>query len=76
LLSLCVPVAAEHDKLDDKQRDEAPQFYGAAAPKLPREAVSRGFKDVVRMKKDADLDPLRQREDFQKLVAELEGGGK
>ena len=26
------------------------------------------------MKMDTDLDPLRQREDFQKLVAELESG--
>jgi hypothetical protein len=27
-------------------------------------------------KKDTALDPLRQREDFQKLVAELEGKGE
>ncbi len=38
---------------------------------LLREAVSKGFKDVPHMKKDTDLDPLRQREDFQKLVKEL-----
>jgi hypothetical protein len=31
---------------------------------------------VAHMKKDTDLDPLRQREDFQKLVAEQEGKGK
>jgi hypothetical protein len=29
---------------------------------------------VERMKNDTDLDPLRNREDFQKLVAELEAG--
>jgi eukaryotic-like serine/threonine-protein kinase len=72
-LSRCIPIVAKHDKLDDKQRNEAVQFYGDAAMKLLREAVSKGFKDVVHMKKDADLNPLRQREDFQKLVAELEG---
>jgi hypothetical protein len=44
--------------------------------KALREAVSKGYKDVRLMKKDADLNPLRQREDFQKLVAELEGKGK
>jgi hypothetical protein len=38
--------------------------------------VSKGYKDVAHMKKDTDLDPLRQREDFQKLIAELEGKGK
>jgi tetratricopeptide (TPR) repeat protein len=75
-LSLCIPIVVKHDKLDDKQRKEAAQFYGDAAMKLLREAVSKGFKDVPHMKKDTDLDPLRQREDFQKLVAELEGKGK
>jgi tetratricopeptide (TPR) repeat protein len=72
-LSLCIPIVAKHDKLDDKQRKEAAQFYGDAAMKLLREAVGKGWKDVAHMKKDTDLDPLRQREDFQKLVAELEG---
>ena len=40
------------------------------------EAVSRGYKNAAHMKKDTDLDPLRQREDFQKLIAELEGNAK
>jgi hypothetical protein len=31
---------------------------------------------VAHVKKDADLDPLRQRDDFQQLVAELEGKGQ
>jgi serine/threonine protein kinase len=75
-LSLCVPIVAKHDKLDATQREEAAQFYGDTAMKLLRDAVSKGFKDVAHMKKDTDLDPLRQRDDFQKLVAELEGKGK
>jgi tetratricopeptide (TPR) repeat protein len=75
-LSRCVPIVAKHDKLDDRQRKEAAQFYGDAAMKLLRAAVSKGYKDAAHMKKDTDLDPLRQREDFQKLVAELEGKGK
>jgi tetratricopeptide (TPR) repeat protein/tRNA A-37 threonylcarbamoyl transferase component Bud32 len=75
-LSRCIPIVAEHVKLDDKQRKGAMQFYGDAAMKLLREAVSKGYKDVVRMKKDTDLAPLRPREDFQKLVAELEEKGK
>jgi serine/threonine protein kinase len=75
-LSLCVPIVANHDKLNDKQRKEAAQFYGDAAMKLLREAVGRGWKDVPHMKKDTDLAPLRQRQDFQKLIAELEGKGK
>ena len=75
-LSQGVPIVAKHDKLDDKQRQEAAKFYGDAAMKLLRDAVSKGYKDVPHMKKDTDLDPLRQREDFQKLLADLEGKGK
>ena len=74
-LSQCVPIVAKPDKLDDKQRKEAAQFYGDAAMKLLREAVSKGYKDVRLMKTDTDLNPLRQREDFQKLVAELQRKG-
>ena len=32
----------------------------------------RHSKDAEHMKKDKDLDALREREDFKKLVAELE----
>jgi eukaryotic-like serine/threonine-protein kinase len=76
VLSLCVPIVAKHDKLDDKQRKEAAHFYGDAAMRLLREAVSKGYQDVPNLKKDTDLDPLRQRGDFQKLIAELEGKGE
>jgi hypothetical protein len=58
------------------QRKEAAQLYGDAAMKLLRDPVSKGYKGVTHMKKDTDLDPLRQREDFQKPLAELEGKGK
>jgi len=44
--------------------------------KLLRDAVSKGYKDAAHMKKDTDLDPLRQRDDCRKLIAELEGKGK
>jgi tetratricopeptide (TPR) repeat protein len=75
-LSQCVVIVAKHDKLDNKQRKEAMQFYGDAAMRLLRDAVSKGYKDVAHMKKDDDLAPLRPRQDFQKLVAELEGKRK
>jgi hypothetical protein len=75
-LSQCVPIVARHDELVAKRRQEAAQFYSDAAMKLLRDAVSKGYKDVAHLKKDADLDPLRQRDDFRKLVAELEGTGK
>jgi tetratricopeptide (TPR) repeat protein len=75
-LSRCVPIVVKHDKLDAKQRQDAAQFYGDAAMKLLREVVNKGYKNVAHMKKDTDLDPLRQRTDFQKLLTELEKKGK
>jgi eukaryotic-like serine/threonine-protein kinase len=71
-LSQSIPIVTKHEKLGDQQRAEAAQFYGDAAMKLLRDAVSKGFKDEASVKKDADLDPLRQREDFRKLIAELQ----
>jgi serine/threonine protein kinase/tetratricopeptide (TPR) repeat protein len=38
-------------------------------------AVAAGYKDVVNMQKAKDLDALRDREDFKKLLAELAAGG-
>jgi hypothetical protein len=51
-------------------------WTGDAAMALLRDAVSKGHKDVAHMKTDTALDPLRQREHFQMLVAELEGNLK
>jgi hypothetical protein len=36
-----------------------------------KQAVVAGYKDVAQMEKDNDLDALRGREDFKKLLAEL-----
>ena len=54
-----------------------------AAPRIARprpterrtgcsKAVVAGYKDAAHMAKDTDLDPLRMRDDFKKLVADLE----
>jgi eukaryotic-like serine/threonine-protein kinase len=37
-----------------------------------KKAVDGGYKDIAQIKTDADLDALRGREDFKKLLAELE----
>jgi hypothetical protein len=39
------------------------------------QAVAAGYKDVANMKKDKDLDALRGRADFRKVMAELGTGG-
>jgi serine/threonine protein kinase len=71
-LSRCISIVAQHEKLDEQGRNDAVQFYGDAAMKLLGDAVSKGYTDVLNMKKDANLAPLRQRDDFQKLIAEME----
>src|SRR5262249_15328930 len=56
------------------------EAYAGRALALLRRAQAAGFfgdrANVERLKRDTDLDPLRQREDFQKLVAELEAAAK
>ena len=51
---------------------EKKQEYSGRAIELLQEAVKGGFRDVAHMKHDTDLDPLRDREDFKKLLEELE----
>jgi serine/threonine protein kinase len=65
--------------------DQDPKTPGADANRLAKEeadramvwlkqAVHAGYKNASHMSKDRDLDALRDREDFKKLVAELEAG--
>jgi tetratricopeptide (TPR) repeat protein len=51
---------------------DAAERHCARAVALLRESVAKGWKDAAHMKRDTDLDPLRKRDDFQKLLAELE----
>jgi serine/threonine protein kinase len=62
----CVYAVAS-GKIADKS-----QQYADRAMELLQTAVKAGYKDAAHMKKDTDLDVLRNREDFQKLLAELE----
>jgi serine/threonine protein kinase/tetratricopeptide (TPR) repeat protein len=43
---------------------------------LLKQAVAQGFKNAAHMKQDKDLDALRARVDFQKLLAKLEAAKK
>jgi serine/threonine protein kinase/tetratricopeptide (TPR) repeat protein len=66
---------------------EDPKTPQADAPRLAKEqadlamawlhkAVAAGFADAAHMKKDEDIDALRGREDFRKLLAELQAKKK
>ncbi len=54
-------------KIADKKQE-----YADRAMELLHQAVKAGWKDAAHMAKDTDLDPLREREDFKKLLAELD----
>jgi tetratricopeptide (TPR) repeat protein len=72
----CVCSLASAAATDSRQREE---YAGQALARLRRAQTAGFFKDrlkIEHVKKDADLDPLRSREDFQKFVAELEAAPK
>ncbi len=62
----CVYAVAS-GKIADKKQE-----YADRAMEMLHKAVKAGYKDAGHMKKDTDLDPLRGRADFKKLVADLE----
>ncbi len=53
----------------DKQ---ARQKDALRAIELLRQAIAKGFKNIAQMKQDEDLDSLRERDDFKRLLAGLE----
>ncbi len=61
----CVYAVAS-GKIADKKQE-----YADRAMELLQKAVKAGFKNAAHMAKDTDLDPLRVRADFKKLLAEL-----
>jgi len=53
-------------KIADKKQE-----YADRAMELLGTAVEQGFNDAAHIAEDSDLDPLRERDDFKKLLAEL-----
>jgi tetratricopeptide (TPR) repeat protein len=71
-LSLCVPIVQKDDKTAKDARDKQVRYYADEAMLMLTEAVAKGYKDATSLKEELDLKPLRDREDFKRLVAELE----
>jgi tetratricopeptide (TPR) repeat protein len=71
-LCRCVTLADKDAKLAETRREELTQSYADRAQVLLQQAVERGYKDAAHLKQDPDLEPLRAREDFRKLLADLE----
>jgi serine/threonine-protein kinase len=71
-LCRCVPLVEKDTKLPDARRQELARQYADRALVMLQQAVARGYKDLAGLQKEKDLDPLRSREDFRKLLRELE----
>ncbi|MFO0878302.1 MAG: serine/threonine-protein kinase [Gemmataceae bacterium] len=71
-LALCVPLAEQHDRLDSQKRTLQAQFYADQAMKMLHEAIARGFQNLKLLRTDTDLDSLRERPDFKKVLADLD----
>jgi tetratricopeptide (TPR) repeat protein len=64
---------ADHDtKLSPTDRNRLKARYANRAMQLLRQAVATGYRNPAIIMPDRDLDPLRGREDFTKLLADLE----
>jgi tRNA A-37 threonylcarbamoyl transferase component Bud32 len=73
-IARCVPLAERDPKLSAAERQKAAEEYGRLAVQQLRVAIQAGYRDLRHIKKDSDLDPLRGRQDFRDLLAELGAG--
>jgi tetratricopeptide (TPR) repeat protein len=75
-LCRCVSRVEKDDKLREDERTKLAQRYAGRAVEMLRHSISKGNKDANRLKTDSAFAPLRAREDFQQLVAELAAKNK
>lgn len=77
ICSLASAAARRDEKLPAADREKVAEQYAGRALALLEEAARKGYRtkrEVDHMKIDKDLDPLRGRADFRKLLAGLEQG--
>jgi hypothetical protein len=75
-LCRCAILAGKDARLDEARRKELADSYANGALAQLRQAVARGYKNAAQMKQDPALQLLRAREEFLKLLADLEGNPK
>ncbi len=67
----CFHIASVFARMSASAGKDAGEKYAAQAMSFLQRAVAAGFDDLARLTEDKDLDALREREDFTKLIAEL-----
>jgi serine/threonine-protein kinase len=78
-LSLASAAAGADTQLAESERTKLVEQHAARAVVLLRQTQEAGFfktTGVDRLKNDSDLNPLRARQDYRKLVAEMEAATK
>jgi tetratricopeptide (TPR) repeat protein len=75
-LSLCVRAAERDEALSAERRQDLMRNYGDQALGLLREGVARGYTNAAALKNLPVLEPIRSREDFKKMLEELEAKPK
>jgi serine/threonine-protein kinase len=68
---LACAAVRKDDKLTEADREKLAEQYATRAVALISEAWDRGYRDLANIMRDTDLEALRGRADFQKLVREL-----
>jgi eukaryotic-like serine/threonine-protein kinase len=76
MLCSCVVLAEKDAQLAEVRRKELARGYADRALALLRQAVAHGYQDVARLREDPNLQPVRAREEFRKLLDEMEGKTK
>jgi non-specific serine/threonine protein kinase/serine/threonine-protein kinase len=72
LYSLMSSAVSRDTELAELERIWFAEVYAARAVELLRQFVEKGFRGLEHMIKDEDLAPLRSREDFGRVAAEIE----
>jgi serine/threonine protein kinase len=79
LCSLCSAAIRRHTGISKAQQDSQAEQYAVRAVELLKKARAAGFftpAAIEEMRKDKDLDVLRQRPDFQELLLKLQTNGQ
>jgi thiol-disulfide isomerase/thioredoxin len=71
-LADAVRVVGHRGDLPAEERKRLEDRYAAQAVAMLDKAIKEGYTDRAHIEADTDLDPLRQRKDFQEVMADLE----
>jgi serine/threonine protein kinase len=76
VFSLCAAAVARDEKVLPPERARTAEAYAARAMTELRRATAAGYRDVAHIQADTDLDAIRGRDEFKKLLKELEAKPK